>query len=155
VARYAHNAQRGLGVTEPQAVLLGLLLLRGAQTAGELRIGSERWYKFPDGTDGIEAVLAEIKSRGDDGGMALAMPLPRSPGLREQRWMHLLCGSDHAQSFSQPNGAAGRVDTAQAALGSGAEAQSRQQRLESLEAQVRQLQNQMAELRQALGLPLE
>src|SRR5699024_2431435 len=42
-ARYEHNFQRGAGVDEPSAVLLGSLMLRGPQTAGELRINTERW----------------------------------------------------------------------------------------------------------------
>src|SRR5690348_2759840 len=46
VARWEHNFQRGVGVPEQSAVLLGLLMLRGPQTAGELRINTERWYRF-------------------------------------------------------------------------------------------------------------
>jgi uncharacterized protein YceH (UPF0502 family) len=48
VARYEHNFQRVVGVPEQSAVLLGLLMLRGPQTAGELRINTERWYRFAD-----------------------------------------------------------------------------------------------------------
>ncbi len=47
-ARFEHNAQRGIGVPEQSAVLLGLLMLRGPQTAAELRLNSERWYRFAD-----------------------------------------------------------------------------------------------------------
>ena len=155
VARYAHNAQRGLGVSEPQAVLLGLLMLRGAQTVGELRIGSERWYKFADGVS-IETVLNEIKSRGDDGGPALAMPLPRSPGLREQRWAHLLCGMDDLETFQASNMPSAQQTPARAAINLGANSGiSTAQRLELLEAQVQTLQSQMAQLRQALGVAEE
>ena len=42
--RYEHNFQRGIGVFEQAAVLLGLLMLRGPQTAGELRLNAERWF---------------------------------------------------------------------------------------------------------------
>ena len=45
VTRYEHNAQRGIGVPEQSAVLLGMLMLRGPQTAGELRLNTERWYR--------------------------------------------------------------------------------------------------------------
>ena len=48
VAKYEHNFQRVYGVPEQSAVLLGLLMLRGPQTAGELRINTERWYRFAD-----------------------------------------------------------------------------------------------------------
>jgi hypothetical protein len=48
VARWEHNFQRAMVVPEQSAVLLGLLMLRGPQTPGELRIHSERWYRFAD-----------------------------------------------------------------------------------------------------------
>jgi uncharacterized protein len=91
VVRYEHNFQRGAGVTEPHAVLLGLLMLRGPQTAAELRTAGERWYKFADST-AAEAALEELQQRGDEGGARYVVKLPRAPGAREQRWAHLLSG---------------------------------------------------------------
>jgi uncharacterized protein YceH (UPF0502 family) len=72
-------------------VLLGLLVLRGPQTAGELRINSERWYRFAD-ISSVEGFLEELRDRADDKGGPLAVLLPRAPGAREPRWTHLLCG---------------------------------------------------------------
>jgi hypothetical protein len=69
VARYEHNFQRVLGVPEQSAVLLGLLMLRGPQTAGELRINSERWYRFAD-ISSVEAFLDELQDRSDGKGRA-------------------------------------------------------------------------------------
>jgi uncharacterized protein len=91
VPRFEHNFQRAAGVSEPQAVVMGLLMLRGPQTAAELRTSGERWYKFAD-TAAIEAVLLALQQRGDDGGQPTVQKLPRMPGAREQRWVHLLCG---------------------------------------------------------------
>lgn len=91
VARWEHNFQRGMGVPEQSAVLLGLLMLRGPQTAGELRINSERWYRFAD-ISSVEAFLDELQSRPEDKGGPLVVKLPRAAGMREQRWAHLLCG---------------------------------------------------------------
>ena len=91
VPRFEHNFQRGAGVSEPQAVVMGLLLLRGPQTAAELRTSGERWYKFVDAA-AVEAVLQALQQRGDDGGQPTVQKLPRMPGAREQRWVHLLCG---------------------------------------------------------------
>ncbi len=91
VPRFEHNFQRAAGVTEPQAVVLGLLMLRGPQTAAELRTIGDRWYRFPD-TAALEAVLQALQQRGDDGGQPTVQKLPRMPGAREQRWVHLLCG---------------------------------------------------------------
>ena len=91
VPRFEHNFQRGAGVSEPQAVVMGLLMLRGPQTAAELRTSGERWYKFADSA-AVEAVLQALQQRGDDGGQPTVQKLPRMPGAREQRWVHLLCG---------------------------------------------------------------
>jgi uncharacterized protein len=91
VPRFEHNFQRGAGVSEPQAVVMGLLMLRGPQTAAELRTSGERWYKFAD-TAAVEAVLQALQQRSDDGGQPTVQKLPRMPGAREQRWVHLLCG---------------------------------------------------------------
>ena len=91
VPRFEHNFQRGAAVNEPQAVTLGLLMLRGPQTAAELRLNGDRWYKFAD-AEAVEAVLQALQQRGDDGGQALVLKLPKMPGAREARWTHLLCG---------------------------------------------------------------
>jgi len=91
VPRFEHNFQRAAFVNEPQAVTLGLLMLRGPQTAAELRLNGDRWYKFAD-AEAVEAVLQALQQRGDDGGQALVLKLPRMPGAREARWTHLLCG---------------------------------------------------------------
>lgn len=91
VPRFEHNFQRAAAVNEPQAVALGLLMLRGPQTAAELRLNGDRWYKFADG-NAVEDVLLALQQRGDDGGQAMVRKLPKMPGAREARWVHLLCG---------------------------------------------------------------
>lgn len=92
VARFEHNFQRGIGVPEQSAVLLGLLMLRGPQTAGELRLNAERWYRFAD-ISSVEGFLEEMQDRSEEKGGALVVKLTRAPGAREQRWAHLLCGA--------------------------------------------------------------
>ena len=89
--RFEHNFQRAVGVPEQSAVILGLLMLRGPQTAGELRINTERWYKFSD-ISSVEGFLEELQDRSTEKGGALVQKLPRAPGAREQRWALLLCG---------------------------------------------------------------
>lgn len=91
VPRFEHNFQRAAGVSEAQSVVMGLLMLRGPQTAAELRSSGDRWYKFADSA-AVEAVLQALQQRGDDGGQPMVQQLPRAPGAREQRWHHLLCG---------------------------------------------------------------
>jgi len=92
VTRYEHNFQRAVGVPEQSAVLLGLLMLRGPQTAGELRINADRWYRFLD-IASVEAFLDELASRSDEKGGPLVLLLPKAPGAREARWAHLVCGT--------------------------------------------------------------
>jgi len=141
VPRFEHNFQRGFGVNEPQAVLLGLLLLRGPQTPGELRLNSERWYKFSD-IASVEDALAELKARGDDSGAPMVLQLARAAGMREQRWAHLLCG----ESLLMPYQQAGSDDTAinpEAEPVSLGQAERMQQRIESLERQVAHLYKEL------------
>ena len=91
VTRYEHNLQRTLGIPEQSAALLGLLMLRGPQTAGELRINTERWHRFAD-ISSVEAFLDELQARDEAKGGPLVVKLARAPGAREQRWAQLLCG---------------------------------------------------------------
>ncbi len=90
-ARWQHNFERAIGVPSQSAALLGLLLLRGPQTAGELRLNAERWHRFAD-ISSVEAFLDELQQRPDVNGGPLVVLLPRRAGVREQRWAHLLCG---------------------------------------------------------------
>ena len=140
-ARFEHQAQRGLGVFEQAAVLLGLLMLRGPQTAGELRLNSERWYKFAD-ISSVEGFLEELQDRAPEKGGPLVAKLARSPGTREQRWAHLLCGPVDSQ--------AGQASTTSHTSGNTAAETS--ERLQQLEAEVAQLRQTVAFLCTELGL---
>lgn len=145
VPRYEHNAQRGLAVDEAQAVLLGLLMLRGAQTPAELRSNAERWYKFADSA-AVETVLQALKTRGDEGGAAYVALLPKAPGAREARWVHLLCGMpDISQLPTHSGGAAD--ETSLLARITTLEAQTAAQ-----SASIAALQQQLGALCQQLGI---
>jgi hypothetical protein len=91
VARYEHNVARALRIPDQAVALLATLMLRGPQTAGELRINSERLHRFAD-ISSVEAFLEELATRPEDQGGTLVVKLPRHPGGREQRWAHLLEG---------------------------------------------------------------
>lgn len=103
VTRFEHNFQRGVGVPEQSAVLLGLLMLRGPQTAAELRLNTERWYKFAD-ISSVEGFLEELQDRADEKGGPLVIKLAKAPGAREQRWAHLLCGAVDEAALAQGSG---------------------------------------------------
>ena len=101
VARYSHNFERVFQVPRQAAAILTVLMLRGPQTAGELRINCERLHAFAD-ISSVEAFLNELAERPTG---ALVAELPRQPGSRENRWMHLLSGaasSDAAVSAAAP-----------------------------------------------------
>jgi uncharacterized protein YceH (UPF0502 family) len=134
--RYEHNFQRGIGVFEQSAVLLGLLMLRGPQTAGELRLNTERWYKFAD-ISSVEGFLDELQERSAEKGGPLVVKMARAPGAREQRWAHLLCGP---------------VDASQTGAPRSFDAGGQSERLERLEAEVAQLRETVLKLCSELGV---
>jgi len=138
VARWEHNVERGVGVPTHAAALLGLLMLRGPQTAAELRINAERWHRFAD-TSSVEAFLAELAERGDDKGGPLVLLLPRAPGAREPRWAQLLTGPVDVPAAQSPP-VAGQGEDALA------------QRVDALQADVARLQALVQRLCEQLGL---
>jgi uncharacterized protein len=87
VTRWEHNAARGLIVPTDAAALLAVLMLRGPQTAAELRANVDRLHRFAD-VAALETVLQALADRSPP----RAVKLPRAPGAREARWAHLLCG---------------------------------------------------------------
>jgi len=137
--RFEHNFQRTMGVPEQSAVLLGLLMLRGPQTAGELRLNTERWYKFAD-ISSVEGFLEELQDRPPEKGGPLVIKLARAPGTREQRWAHLLCGPVDATQTGVSN-AARTADDGNAG-----------ERIEQLEAEVAQLRATVEKLCLELGM---
>ncbi|MEP9397543.1 DUF480 domain-containing protein [Mesorhizobium sp. KR2-14] len=87
VERYEHLAAQRFSLTSPQIAILGLLLLRGAQTAGELMARSERMARFQSLEDLRTELDMLIGKR-----PALVQEIGRGPGQREDRYAHLLSG---------------------------------------------------------------
>jgi uncharacterized protein YceH (UPF0502 family) len=87
--RYSHNFERVFQVPTQSSALLAVLMLRGPQTAGELRINCERMHAFAD-ISAVEGFLHELAARPAG---ALVAELPRLPHARENRWAHLLSGA--------------------------------------------------------------
>ncbi|OGA69684.1 MAG: hypothetical protein A3G81_13180 [Betaproteobacteria bacterium RIFCSPLOWO2_12_FULL_65_14] len=104
VARYSQNLERVLQVPSQSAALLAVLMLRGPQTPGELRIAAERLHRFAD-ISAVQGFLDELAARPAG---ALVVQLPRLPGARENRWAHTLSGTPNMEpestdSNAQPN----------------------------------------------------
>jgi len=102
VMRYAHNAERVLGLPSQSVALLAVLMLRGPQTAGELRINCDRLHRFAD-ISAVEGFLRELEAWSAG---ALVVELPRAPGTRETRWAHLLAGPPSAELTARAEAAA-------------------------------------------------
>lgn len=131
VARYSHNLERVLQVPAQSAALLACLMLRGPQTAGELRINCERLHRFAD-ISAVQGFLDELAARPDG---PLVVELPRLPGARENRWAHLLSGTPKQDA---------PVEAARAA-GTGAVAEL-DAKLTRLEAEVAALKAEIARI---------
>ena len=140
--RFEHNFQRAVGVPEQSAVILGLLMLRGPQTAGELRLNAERWYKFAD-ISSVEGFLEELQDRSAEKGGPLVQKLPRAPGAREQRWAHLLCGTIDLTLLATENEAQDLAANEGSVI---------HQRISALEQEMAQLRQIVENLSQELGL---
>jgi uncharacterized protein YceH (UPF0502 family) len=109
--------------------LMAILMLRGPQTPGELRMGCDRMYKFAD-ISSVEAFLEDMATRPAG---ALVVKLAKQPGSREHRWAQLLSGPVDAEVET---GAARETDEG---ITTG--------EVDSLKANVAQLRDEMAELR--------
>ncbi len=129
VSRYSHNFERVLHVPRQAAAILAVLMLRGPQTAGELRINCERLHPFSD-ISSVEAFLRELAERPAG---ALVVELARQPGSRENRWAHLLSG---APVMQEAVAAAAPDDTGAAAS-----------ELSAVKASVARLEAEVAELK--------
>ena len=87
VVRFEHNMGRVLGLPSQSVALLAVLMLRGPQTAAELRLNAERLHRFAD-ISSVEGFLDELAGKEP----ARVVKLARSPGEREARWVQLLTG---------------------------------------------------------------
>ena len=138
VMRYAHNVGRVLRIPDQAVALLTSLLLRGPQTAAELRINAERLHKFAD-SGAVEGFLDELANRVDEkGDHSLVIKLAKLPGAREARWMHLLSGvpEDIANEAEQTFVSSGNTATISVT------------EIATLKAQIARLDQESAELRE-------
>lgn len=104
VVKFEHNLGRVLGVPSQSVALLTVLMLRGPQTAAELRLHCDRLHRFAD-VSSVEGFLEELASKAP----VRVLKLARAAGEREARWAHLLCG-EVAPPAVAADGAAGDRD---------------------------------------------
>ncbi len=105
VPKHAQRFTEKYNIGRREAAVLCLLLVRGAQTPGELRGRAGRLYAFED-LEAVEATLRHLSEAG------FVRQLPRQAGFKEPRWSHLLSGEPpeaFEESCSEP--AAGPVSS--------------------------------------------
>jgi uncharacterized protein len=132
VSKFEHLVYNKLELRRPEIAVVGLLMLRGAQTAAELRARAERMYAFDD-TAAVGAVLERLAAREEP----LVLQMARQPGARESRWAQLLGGPVETGLVA---------GAAQAQVGSGVGVSGLEERVAELERMVRELQEKVAAL---------
>jgi uncharacterized protein len=122
--KYRHTLDGTLGLDDPEIAVLDVLMLRGAQTPGELKTRTERLHRFA-GMDELGETLERLIER------ELVARLERRPGQREERYRHLLGDGEVPESEEQ-------------------EATPQQAPSESLDERLKRLEGEVAELRSEL-----
>mgnify|MGYP003366001909 FL=1 len=130
--RFCNSEFGDLKLSPAEVALIATLLLRGAQTPGELRSRAQRMHEFSDMAE-VENTLDALAAREDGPFVAR---LPREPGKRESRYMQLFCGDAIPQVETSESVTSGDELTA---------------RVEALETEVAELKQRLASLLAHLG----
>jgi len=141
--KYRHLAEEGLGLGDAELAVLCVLLLRGAQTPGELKARTERLARIQSLAD-VEALLDQLTDRG------YVARLPRRPGLKEDRFIHLLRVEDEEVQTSTPTTAFEERPIRSAPAPQPTD-NGLAERVTKLETEVDTLRAELSELREALG----
>jgi uncharacterized protein len=132
VTKYEHRIQEVFNFDRREIAIFCVLLLRGAQTPGELRGRAERMYRF-EALEDVHATLDRLARRDPP----LVAVLPRQPGTKESRYMQLLAGEAPPAEAVTPKA------QENAPLENG--------RIERLENEVTELRKEVAEIRHQLA----
>jgi hypothetical protein len=135
VTKYEHRLQEAFNFYRHEIAILCLLLLRGPQTPGELRGRAERMHHFDDLSE-VQSSLQHLMKREPP----LVKPLPRQPGTKEVRYVHLFSGeieSWEPGAASEPQATSASADA---------------ERITKLEEEVSELRKELSELKQQYAL---
>jgi uncharacterized protein YceH (UPF0502 family) len=131
VTKYEHRLQESFNFDRREAAIFCELLLRGPQTPGELRSRAERMHHFDDLSE-VQSALQRLMNREPP----LVKVLPRQPGTKESRYIHLLSGEAEpaiSPSVHEPPSVASRQTD---------------EKCSRLESEVAELRKEIAELKQ-------
>jgi uncharacterized protein len=131
VPKYKHVVPEVMHLTHAELALMCILMLRGAQTLGELRGNAARLHEFSS-LEEVEATLNALITRDEP----LVARLPRQPGQKEGRFAHLLSGEIDLEAFTES--AAAPPPSRRASL---------EQKVEDLTAEVEKLKEQFEQFK--------
>jgi len=131
VTKYEHRLQEVFNFNRPETAVMCVLFLRGPQTPGELRGRAERMHRF-EALDEVQSTLQRLMQREPP----LVKMLPRQPGTKEARYMHLLAGDVEGWEAPEPRATATSADS---------------DRLARLEEEISGLKSEIAGLKQQLA----
>ena len=135
VTKYEHRLQEVFNFDRREIAIICVLLLRGPQTPGELRGRTDRMYHF-DGLEDVISTLDRLAHRDPP----LAAALPRQPGTKETRYVHLFSGEAPQQVFVE-----------RAPTPASADSTSDVDRISALETEVASLRTELTEVQQQLA----
>ncbi|HEV2802324.1 MAG TPA: YceH family protein [Pyrinomonadaceae bacterium] len=139
VPKYRHVLDEALGLKSPEMAVMCVLMLRGAQTVGEIRTRTERLYPF-SALSFVETTLEDLMMRD----VPLVVKLPRQAGQKESRYAHLLSGA--VEVTAETEGTA--MDTATSApRGEAGRVARLEEELRAVRAELAELREQFAEFR--------
>jgi uncharacterized protein YceH (UPF0502 family) len=133
VPKYKHVMPEVMHLSKPEMAVMCVLMLRGPQTAGELRGNGARLHEF-SGLEEVEETLNSLVSREPE---SLVTRIPRQPGQKEARVAHLLSGEVSIDAMPEETSS-----TRSRARGADGD------RMDALEAEVANLKTELAELRE-------
>ena len=133
VPKYKHVVPEVMHLSHSEVALMCVLMLRGAQTLGELRGNAARLHDF-SGLEEVEQTLNGLISRDEP----MVARLPRQPGQKEGRFSHLLSGEINLEALAESERAAASAPSRRAGL---------EEKVEALAAEVEKLKEQFEQFR--------
>jgi uncharacterized protein len=146
VTRYRQILEEKLDLSETQLALIGILLLRGPQTAGELRGRTERMARF-EGIAHVDSDLQHLSELPEP----ITMRLGRRPGQKEERWIQLLTDGHLDSTIGDAQNAPTPTPTAPSTPTSERRLEALEDDLAALRSEVGSLRSGLDELRTQLG----
>jgi uncharacterized protein len=146
VTKFEHRLQEVFNFDRREIAIVCVLLLRGPQTPGELRSRTDRMYHF-EALEDVVSTLDRLAQREPP----LARILPRQPGTKESRYMHLFSGEPPSIEGAEPPSMDGVASVARALPPATAVSESTSARLATLEEEVTRLRAELSEVQQQLA----